>query len=309
MENVVYNKKIKRLKLLLGFVGVFFVLIFSFVLTVSIKNSPEKLKQYLEDKYTGDFLVYQIGSVPGWIAGYSVVPLAQGNLEFNVGIKWELAYSVLPVMTYTDNYYDVLKEKVSKKVVSEYDLELRKKNKIAHAYRDGVLTYICDSKQLLDVTDQIMEIMVRINTDLEKRGFDVKPNSTNVVLDVYMAGEYRKINFDVIDQRKIRDKLMSEFIKYHTVAFVMDQYELKIDSDKDVEKTADEVYQIMQVVQKELKSFMLNFSDNICEMDLDIDIKGTEKRVHFTYYDKSDIRDNLKNALFDNYRPPVVFYG
>lgn len=307
MDNHV-NKRIKRLKILLCFQVVLLTLLCSFIAIVSIRINPDNLKRYLENTYAGDFSVGQIASAPGWIAGRSVSPLAQ-NLSFNAGIKWQLKYSVLPVMAYTDNYYDVVKEKIVKKISSEYILELRKKNKIAHEYRDGVLTYICDSDQLLEMTDHIMEIMTRINTVLENKGFNINPHSIDVTLDVYMAGESRKINFDVIDQRKIRDKLMSEFIKYHTVAFVMDQYELKIDSDRDVEKTADEVYQIMQVVQKELKSFMLNFSDNICEIDLDIDIKGTEKRVHFTYYDKSDIRDNLKNALFDNYRPPVVFYG
>ena len=307
MDNHV-NKRIKRLKILLGFQVVLFTLLCSFIAIVSIRINPDNLKRYLENTYTGDFSVGQIASAPGWIAGRSVSPLAQ-NLSFNAGIKWQLKYSVLPVMVYTDNYYDVIKERIVKKISSEYVLELRKKNKIAHEYRDGVLTYICDSGQLLEVTGNIMEIMTRINTTLQNKGFNVNPHAIDVTLDVYMGGEYRKMSFNEIDHGKIRDKLMSEFIKYHTVAFIMDQYELKIDSDRDVEKTADEVYQIMQVVQKELKSFMLNFSDNLCEIDLDIDIKGTEKRVHFTYYDKSDIRDNLKNALFDNYRPPVVFYG
>ena len=295
MDNHV-NKRIKRLKILLGFQVVLFTLLCSFIAIVSIRINPDNLKRYLENTYTGDFSVGQIGSAPGWIAGRSVSPLAQ-NLSFNAGIKWQLKYSVLPVMAYTDNYYDVVKEKITKKVVSEYVLELRKKNKIAHEYRDGVLTYICDSGQLLEVTGNIMEIMTRINSTLQNKGFNINPHAIDVTLDIYMAGEYRKLSFNEIDQGKIRDVLMTEFIKYHTIHFIRDQYELCVNTEQDIEKTTDEVYRIMQIVQKELKSFFLGTSGERCPIELDIEIKGEIIRIRFDSCDKQEITGEIRSLF------------
>ena len=85
------------------------------------------MEQYLSEKYNSDFMVYDIENIPGWITGRSASHLAEGDLDFCVGVVFNHQFPYVPFLTYTDNYSESVKTKLSQKIISEYDLKLNKK--------------------------------------------------------------------------------------------------------------------------------------------------------------------------------------
>lgn len=299
--------KIKKLRLLTVALGVVLILIISCVSFIFSEISPDKLKQYLENKYDSDFFVDGIESATGWIAGRSVVPVADGGLKFNVGIKWAKTGFLIYRLDYTDNYYEVLRTRLYNKAVSNRDFRLNKKTVLQQNYRKNILPYTCESRQLLNVTDQIIDMITQIETGLDKRGVTIPEDFFPVSFSVYMAGEYRNISFYNSDRAYVRDRLKTEFVKYHTIAWIRDQYELCMNSEEDVNRTVNEIYEIMQIVQKELKAHLIQTTENRCEIGVDVLIDGTSKRVSFEFVDKKEIRKQLASALTDDTLP--ITYG
>lgn len=293
------NKKLKELKWTFRILVVFTAGILIFLISVITKASPENIENYLEKKYDQDFYITKRAGHAGWITAFSAVPVAEGDLEFQAGICFDTPdhFPVFVCYAFTDNYPEKLKEKRLQSISSQYDLRLDKISNLSRRYSDTVLPYICDSKQLIQTTDNISEIVIRMKSSLERQKVFLQKRE-KFELPVFIAGKYRLMTFDTENTSKIREQLMSEYVKLHTIAIVSPKYKLSVKekSEPDMQRTCEEIYEICNVVRKELKSFMLPATDAE-KIEIPVQIDGKTEILSLYGNNKTNIRNSLENII------------